>query len=126
VSNVHQVTHLHEVRHAGGVNFQSMVLSLLRSVMYKHRVTFALAYFFRRLPKELQRAAINVVLSVCLPVHPHETTGPPLGVLVWQWPNITSTLREDSHTFMSVVFAMERMLCVRYNLRPKKELTICK
>ena len=50
VTDVYQVTHL---RHLGRVNFQSMVLILLHSVMYKHRVTFTFAYFFRLLVKEL-------------------------------------------------------------------------
>jgi len=66
-------------RHVGRVNFQSMVLILLPSVVYKHRVTFILAYFFGRLLKELQKAAINLALpSVYLPVHRHETSGHPL------------------------------------------------
>jgi hypothetical protein len=69
-------------RHLGRVNFQSRVLILVRSVMYKHRVTFTLAYYFRRFLKELQKAAINLLLSVYLTVRPHETTGSPLeGIL---------------------------------------------
>jgi hypothetical protein len=58
----------------GRVNFQSIVLILLRSVMYTHGAACTLAYFCRRLLKELQRAAIIFLLSVYLPVHPHEIT----------------------------------------------------
>lgn len=122
------------------MNFQSRVLILLRSVMCKHRVTFTsiLAYCFRRLLKELQKATTNLVLSVYLPVHPHGkldlhwkeiceflySTFILICVknltFVWKWPNTTGTLHEDSPTFMSVVFVMETAFCVRY------KMTICK
>ena len=69
-------------RHLGRVNFQ-WVLIPLRSVMYNYKGTlFILAYFFRFLLKELQKATMNFLLSVYLPVHPHETTGPHLEKLL--------------------------------------------